>query len=136
MENVTHLIASFILSFSAFLFGETTTHNTCAAAFIDTKMMVDQYTPKGQCSLAANATGTLAVYTVELAPEKSQALEKISFKIAILDKQTQTLTMFSDKTFKQTDIGQVLRKCEKGDKIILLTTDAKYALPHNEILVK
>lgn len=135
MENVTHLIASLFLSFSTFLLGETTTHNTCSAAFINTKMVVDQYTTKGKCTVSANATGVLAIYTVELNPGKCNPKDKIDFKIAIRDKQTQTLTMYSDETFQQADIKEVLQKCDKGDKIILLTTNAKYALPHNEILV-
>lgn len=135
MENVTHLIASLFLSFLTFVSGETTPHNTCSAAFINTKMLVDQYTPNGKCMLPTNATGLLSVYTVALNPGKCSPKEKIDFKIAIRDKQTQTFTMYSDETFKQTDIKQVLQKCEKGDKIILLTTHTRYALPHNEILV-
>jgi hypothetical protein len=135
MENVTRLIASLFLSFSTFLYGETTTHNTCSAAFINTKMIADQYTTKGKCAVSANATSMLAIYTVELNPGKCNPKDKIDFKIAIRDKQTQTLTMYSDETFKQADINQVLQKCKRGEKIILLTTKAKYALPHNEILV-
>ena len=43
--------------------------------------------------------------------------------------------MFSDEKFKHINIQSILKKCKKGDLIVLMTTDNQYALPHNEILV-
>lgn len=108
----------------------------CAAAFLDQKIIVDEYSPTGKCALPADATGTLTVCTADLSPEKSVAKDKIKFKIAIRDKGSNTLLLFSDKTYEQVDIQKVLARCKKGDHIVLLTLDDRYALPHHEILVK
>lgn len=56
--------------------------------------------------------------------------------VAIRDKNTHTMVMYSNKTYKELDIRKVLSKCNVGDHIVLLTTDHQYALPHNEILVE
>lgn len=108
----------------------------CVAAYVDTRMVVDEYTTKGQCRLPATATGDLAVYTVDLSPSQSKAVDKVGFKVAIRDKATGTLTMFSDETYRQVPVQRVLATCKKGDHIVLLTVDRQYALPHNEILIQ
>lgn len=109
--------------------------DSCSAAFVGGKLIVDEYSPKGQCRLATTATGELTVQTVELSPTESKALDKIDFKVAIRDKATGTLHLYSGGTFRQVPVQQVLAKCKKGDHIVLLTVDGRYALPHNEILV-
>ncbi|MVM31330.1 hypothetical protein GO755_14900 [Spirosoma sp. HMF4905] len=110
--------------------------NDCAAAFVGTKMIVNEYTTKGTCTLPATTTGELTVNTVELSPGENKAVDRIAFKIAIRDKATQTLVLYSKEEFKQVPIQKVLAKCRKGDHIVLLTLDNSYALPHNEILVQ
>lgn len=110
--------------------------NQCVAAFVGNRMVVDQYTTTGKCRLSATATGDLAVYTVHLSPTESKALDKIDFQVAIRDKQTGTLTMYSAKQYRQVPVQEVLTKCRKGDQIVLMTVDNRYALPHNEILVQ
>jgi len=110
--------------------------NSCSAAFVGTTMVVNEYSPKGTCQLLATATGDLSVQTVELSPKESKAVDKIDFKVAIRDKATGTLIMYSGETFRQVPVQQVLARCKKGDHIVLLTMDNKYALPHNEIVVQ
>ncbi|WP_018618507.1 hypothetical protein [Spirosoma luteum] len=110
--------------------------NSCPAAFIPGKMIVNNYSPTGQCRLSAAATGKLTVQTVALSPTKNKAVDKIDFHVAIRDKATNTLRMFSNKTYQQLPVQQVLITCKKGDRIVLLTVNNQYALPHNEILVK
>ncbi|QDK78548.1 hypothetical protein EXU85_07960 [Spirosoma sp. KCTC 42546] len=112
------------------------TFKDCAAAFVDSKMIVNEYTTKGTCSLPTTATGKLTVNTIVLSPTESKAVDRIAFKIAIRDKATQTLVLFSKEEFKQVPVQKVLAKCRKGDRIVLLTLDDSYALPHNEILVQ
>lgn len=108
----------------------------CAAAFVGSKMVVNEYTPKGTCRLPATATGELSVSTVDLSPTESKAVDRIAFKIAIRDNATKTLVLFSKEEFKQVPVQKVLAKCRKGDRIVLLTLDKSYSLPHNEILVQ
>ncbi len=99
-------------------------------------MVVDTYTDKGKCLLPSTATGKLTVCTVYLSPTASKAVDKTTFKVAIRDKATRTLHLYSNEAFKQVEIRDVLTKCRKGDHIVLLTLGDLYALPHNEILVQ
>lgn len=108
----------------------------CSAAFLDNKMVVDEYTPKGKCSLPLTARGELTVATAELSSNESKAIDSVPFKIAIRDENTRTLTMYSGDDFRKIEIQKVLAKCKKGDSIVLLTLEKQYALPHNEILIK
>lgn len=108
----------------------------CVAAFVGKQMVVDAYTTTGKCRLPDTATGELAVYTVDLSPTENKAVDKVDFQIAIRDGATKTLTMFSGRTYRQVPVQSVLAKCQKGDHIVLLTVDSRYALPHHEILVQ
>ena len=111
--------------------------HVCSAAFLGNKMIVDQYTKTGyKNEISFNATGDLTVNTVDLSPTQSKALDQIPFKVAIKEKETQTITLFSKEDFMKVDVKKVLSQCKKGDQIVLLTLDKQYALPHNEILVK
>lgn len=109
--------------------------SNCAAAFLNNNLVVNEYSPNGKCALPDTATGELSVCTVLLSSKTSTPVEKIRFKIALRDKSTGTLTMFSNETYKQVDIRKVLARCKKGDHIVLITTDTEYALPHHEIVV-
>ncbi len=108
----------------------------CAAAFLDNKMVVSEYSPAGICEIPKSATGVLTVQTADLSPHASLPTGKLAFKIALRDRNTKTLLSFSDKTYKQVDIQSILAKCQPGDAIVLLTTTNEFALPHQEILVK
>jgi len=127
------IIAIFCCCMSTLSFSQ----HVCSAAFLGNKMIVDKYTDKGyKNQLPISASGLLTVNTVDLSPTASKAIDKIPFKVAIKDKATQTLTMFASENFLQVDVKKVLEKCKKGDKIVLMTTEKQYALPHNEILVQ
>lgn len=110
--------------------------NTCSAAFLGNKIVVNAHTTNGQCRLPNTAIGELTVQTVELSPTGSKPLEKIQFKVAIRDNRSHTLRMYSGETFRQLPVQRVLANCQKGDYIVLLTVDSRYALPHHEILVQ
>jgi len=133
-KNVNCLLISVLMMISMISFGQKAFID-CSAAFLDNKIVVDEYTTKGKCVLPVTAIGKLTVCTADLSPTESKAKDKISFRIAIRDKNTKTLVMFSDEVFSQINIEDVLKKCSKGDQIVLLTIDSQYALPHNEIQV-
>ncbi len=108
----------------------------CSAAFLDSRMIVDEYSPTGKSVLSATATGQLSVGTVELSPNEYRLVKPLRFKVAIRDGNTKTLLSFSDETYERVNVQSVLAKCQKGDAIVLLTLETDYALPHNEILVQ
>ncbi|MPR34852.1 hypothetical protein GBK04_16195 [Cytophagaceae bacterium SJW1-29] len=108
----------------------------CTAAFLDKDIVVDEYSPKGTCVLPATAIGELTVQTVELSATASKPTGAIPFKLAIRDGKTHTLTLFSNADYTGIAIQSVLAKCRKGDRLVLLTLNKQYALPHNEILIQ
>jgi len=119
------------------LAGSAFSQNICTAAFLNNKMIVDQYTKTGyKNEISLKATGDLTVSAVQLSANESKALESISFQVAIKEKGTQTITFFSKENFMKVDVKKVLSECKKGDQIVLMAVDKKYDLPHNEILVK
>jgi hypothetical protein len=128
------------LFFSLLLLGMTAQaqepFSQCAAAFLNKKLVVDEYSPTGKCILPISASGSLTVCTADLSPERSIPLEKIKFKIALKKQQSNTLIMFSDVTYKEVQMEKVLAQCQPGDKIVLMTLDNRYALPHHEILIQ
>ncbi|MBL7827938.1 MAG: hypothetical protein JNJ57_15015 [Saprospiraceae bacterium] len=110
----------------------------CSAAFLNDKLVVDEYSPTGKCMLDSTAQGKLTVCTAYLDSdkEKCRPVQLIKFKIAIRDANTKTLMMYSDKTYEKIEISEVMKNCRRGDSIVLLTFKDEYALPHNEILVQ
>ena len=119
---------------SHFSFGQKSFSN-CSAAFLNSKMLVDEYSPSGKCSISITQKGYLTVSTVELSSTVSKAVTPIMFQVAIKDKNTGTLVMVSKNKVQRIEIQNILEKCKKGDSIVLLTMNDEYSLPHNEILV-
>jgi hypothetical protein len=107
----------------------------CAGAFLNQKLVVDDYSPAGKSEISLNATGELTVCTAEISEERTTPLERIKFKIALKKQHVNTIILFSDTTYKEIKIEKVLSQCKSGDRIILITVDDRYSLPHHEILV-
>lgn len=113
-----------------------TSFATYSAAFIGDKMLGDHYSPAGKCQLANDAKGQLTVKTVNLSPTGGEGVDQLAFKVAVRDGATGTVHVFSEETYRQLPVERVLATCKKGDRIVLLTLDRQYALPHNEIQVR
>lgn len=107
----------------------------CAAAFLNKKMIVKEYTNKAKASIPLSAHGELSVGTVALSDKGNKLVNNFAFSIAIKDKVTGTLMLFSRENYAKIEIQKVLSRCHKGDSIVILTLNNEYALPHNEILV-
>ena len=105
----------------------------CTAIFFNGEMLVDEYSPKGSCKLSSNMTGLLTVSTVALDENGGKAVKPIEFRVAIKNKRTNTMYMYSPDSYMELNAIDVMMKCEKGDKIIIMTTDQKYSLTHHEI---
>ena len=108
----------------------------CTAAFLNGRLVVNEYSPEGKCMIDSTAQGMLTVSPATYENNVWKASYPAEFMVAIRDKNTGTLCMFSDKKIKKVDISKVLAKCRKGDHIVLLTMDEHLALPHNEILIQ
>ena len=84
-NRFTFIVFFCIFAFSGFAQNPFT---NCTGAFLDNKIVVDDYSPTGKCVLSDSATGELTVCTANLSPTESIAVDKIKFKIAIRDKNT------------------------------------------------
>ncbi len=133
-KNVNLLLAGAMLLCSVASIAQHS-FSDCSAAFLNNRMVVDEYSAKGKCAVSVSATGMLTVNTADLTPEGGKPRDQIFFRIAIRDKSTGTLVMLAGEAVKQVEIQNVLKKCSKGDHIVLMTTESRYVLPHNEILV-
>ncbi len=107
----------------------------CAAAFLDNKMIVGEYSVKAQAIISLSAHGELSVGTVALSEKENKLVDNFAFSVAIKDKETGTLMLFSKEKYAKIDIQKILSRCHKGDSIVILTLNNEYSLPHNEILV-
>lgn len=112
------------------------TYSNCTAAFLDNRLIVNEYSPEGKCMLDSTARGILTVSPSTYDNNQWKADYPAEFMVAIRDKFTGTVCMYSDKRYKKLEISKVLSKCRKGDHIVLLTMDDRLALPHHEILVR
>jgi hypothetical protein len=130
--SITFILLTILCSH--FGFGQKS-FNHCSAAFLNSKMLVNEYSPSGKCSVLITEKGDLTVSTVEISSKESKAINPIMFQVAIKDKDTGTLMMVSKEGIQKIEIQKILEKCKKGDFILLLTNSDEYALPHNEILV-
>lgn len=109
----------------------------CTAILLNNKLVVNEYSPEGKCTLLADATGTFTVQPVSLYDDgKVDPQGKRRFKIVIRDGNSKTLYSFSDKIYEEIEANKVLSSCKKGDSVVFITLDRDLALPHNEILVQ
>lgn len=107
----------------------------CAAIFFKGEMLVNEYSPNGACTIIKGNKGMITLSTVELIDNGGRSIKNLPFKIAIKDHKTNTIVMYSDKKYEEIMIEDILPRCRKGDKILIMTLDSSYALPHNEIEV-
>jgi hypothetical protein len=108
---------------------------SCAAAFLDNKMIVSEYSNKAKASISLSAQGELSVGTIAISEKENKLVDNFAFSVAIKDKETGTLMLFSKENYAKIDIQKILARCHKGDSIVILTLSDEYSLPHNEILV-
>ncbi|MBV6439469.1 MAG: hypothetical protein EPGJADBJ_01110 [Saprospiraceae bacterium] len=138
MNKLNFLFFSLIwLLFSFNLTAQQKDFSSCSAAFLNEKIIVNEYTTVGKCVVSSTATGKLTLHPVTLSEDKIPIPgEKIQFKVAIRDGDSKTLMLFSEKTCKEIEIRDILKACRKGDHIVLLTLERTWAVPHSEILVE
>ena len=108
-------------------------YSNCAAVYLNNNMLVNDFSPEGICKVEQGMKGKLQVSTVYFSMDAAQPFTNVGFKVAIKNEKTNTLWMFSDQTFHEIELEKILAKCNQGDKIMLLTVDQQFSLPHHEI---
>ena len=111
-------------------------YHDCTAILLNGKILVNEYSPRGFCKLEPKAKGTISVATVSLDDDGARPTnKKIGFRVAIRNERTNTLWMYSPEVLFEVDLKGILNRCEFNDKIIIMTVDQQYSLPHHEIEV-
>ena len=114
----------------------TKDYQSCAAIFFEGKMLVDKYAPSGKCKITKEVKGKFTLAAVELTDSSATPIQQIPFRVAIKNKATNTLWMYTQKSVQEILLEDLLMECQPGDKLLFLTEDKSYALPHNEVEVK
>ena len=109
--------------------------NTCSAIFVEDNRLVDEYSPRGKCKVDNKASGTITVREI-IGDEDYKKDVKVPFRVAIKEGKTNTMVMFSEQRYEELALADVLKKCNKGDHIVVMTEGDKWSLPHHEILVE
>lgn len=115
------------------LFKTDNDFNECAAIFYKDKMLVNEYSPEGICKLEEGMRGKLKVCSVSLSENGVKKVKDIGFKVAIKDGRTNTIWMYSEQTYFEIELDEILKRCRFEDKLIFMTVDRKYSLPHHEV---
>jgi hypothetical protein len=137
MKKTNWLLAAALLFCAANGIAQSNDFNNCAAAFLGSKMIVNEYTTEGKCVLDSTASGELSLRPVTLDESGAAKMgKKIPFKIALRGGTSRTLMLLSEKTHTEIEAQKVLKQCQKGEYIVLLTTEREWSVPHAEILVR
>ena len=106
-----------------------------SAILLDGKPLADKEYPNRSIQLDPKATGILSVATLTSSSIWPVPQQPVGFKLVIKKGKTNSLWMYAEETLYEVDLNDVLPKCEEGDRLIFMTVDKKYHLPHHEILL-
>ena len=146
MTRLNFLITLFILLastvflnaqvLSEFLFNEINPkQGQFCGLVLNGERFVNDDTPDGPLMISRNQKGKLTVCKIDRTTEDYTVREAVEFKIAIKYYATNALTMYSDKPYLEIDLQSVLRECNWGDRIYIITVDGKNQLPRHELVL-
>lgn len=132
---LSFLVVSFVFvsAASAQDVSEQQAYNDCAAIFFNGSMLVDNYSPDGKCVLNSNRKGELTLYTVSLTDRGNTKVLGLPFRVAIQNDRTGTYWLHTKETVKSILLEDLILECEEGDRLVVITDDKKYALPHGVV---
>lgn len=115
---------------------ETKAYKNNAAILLDGKVLTKDHFRENQPKLFQGMTGKLTVASVSNTSGcNSAAINNIRFQVAIKNSRTNTQWIYSSKNLFELDIDHLLRKCEAGDRIIIMPVDQQYSLSLHEMWV-
>ena len=114
---------------------ESESYSEYSAILLNGKPLADINSPNKALQLDPKATGKLSVFTLGSSSYWPVPKQAIGFKLGVKDAETNTLWMYAEETLFEVDLEDLLPQCEEGDRLIFMTVDPKYHLPHHEILL-
>lgn len=115
---------------------QTTINRSCSVVCLEDNWIPESYDSGAKSSIDINTKGVISVHETNDVSDKKDYNRKdfIEFKVAIFKKSFDSMISFSDEAYTSLNAQKVLKKCEKGDQIIILLKDSeRYSLPHHRI---
>lgn len=112
------------------------TNRSCSVVCLGDSWIPESYDRNAKSTLNLQTKGVISVHETNDVSDKNDYNRKefIEFKVAIFKRKFDSMVSFSDSSFSTLDAQQVLKKCEKGDQIVIILKDAeKFSLPHHRI---
>lgn len=111
-------------------------NRSCSVVCLDDNWIPESYDRNAKSSIDIDANGVISVHETNDISDKSDYNRKdfIEFKVAIFKKSFDSIISFSGESYTSINAQKVLKKCEKGDQIVVILLNAeKFALPHHRI---
>ena len=111
-------------------------NRSCSVVCLNDQWVPESYSVHAKTAIPLNAKGILSVHETLDVEDRNQFKQKdfIDFKVAIFKKEFGSLVSFSEDTYQELDVREVLSQCDKGDQILILLIDKdRYSLPHYQI---
>lgn len=106
-----------------------------SSILLDGESIAKVDTPPGPLQVDIMKKGVLSVATIDRSGGEYLPVKQVGFKIAIEEYHSNGLSMFSEETYYEIDVEEVLKSCNMGDKIILITVEKRYQLSRHELIV-
>lgn len=106
-----------------------------AAIVYKGKTLVRHDSRDGPYVFSPGMRGEISVCTIARSTNATKPLAPIGFKVAIKHHKTNSMWMYSEETFYELEIAELLKKCEWGDTLIFMTVDRNYRLSRHKIVV-
>lgn len=110
-------------------------YRNTAAILIDGQILDMDYFRENKPRVMKGMTGILTVASVSSSGGCSLPINNISFQVAIKNVRTNTMYIYTREQVMSLDIEALLKKCEEGDRIVIMPAEQQYALPRNEMWV-
>jgi hypothetical protein len=109
---------------------------SCSVVVFNNQWLPKSYQADTKPTLSKKATGLISVHETGDIAKKGFLPTPLDFKVGILRKSDHTTVSFSEASYREVEVNDILKKCQPGDKIIILLKDGQhYSLPHHQIEV-
>ena len=124
------------LDLFSFIKTGNTNYSQFAAILLDDEPLINRNGDTGPLSVGnKKRTGTLSVSSMtKSCGDALNAVAPIGFRVAIKNRRTNSLWMYSDDVLFELDLQEVFQQCEAGDQLIFMTVDRKYRLGRHVVV--
>ena len=112
---------------------EEKNYTELAMIYLNDVVLNIDFVPEALCKLTSEHKGTLSLNTVYKHEGKTTKIASIPFHIVILNRETNTMRLFSTEAYESIELEKIIEDCEMNDDILLVTNNKKYAVGAHRI---